>query len=74
LSCFGLRNPTFFYFFWYTHPTIWGATREPTLWVTPEKRTVNPTIWGNSEKRICCSKYHSDNVMGNSPQRCHYAY
>ena len=28
------------------------------------KKIVNPTIWGNSEKRICCSKYHNDNVMG----------
>jgi hypothetical protein len=24
----------------------------------------NPKIWGNSEKRICCSKYHSNNMWG----------
>ena len=28
---------------------------------SPQKRIVNPTILGNPEKRICCSKYCSDN-------------
>ena len=34
------------------------------------KKIVNPTIWGNPEKRICFSKYHSNNVVGNPPERC----